>query len=193
MPSKVTKKKATKKKAAKKPTAKKVIKKKTSKKKTSKKKQSTNKTAVKKKTSTEITKKSSKNKTVANSTSVAAFLKKAPAKYHEDCEALIEIMSSITKQPATMWGPSIIGFGSYHYVYDSGREGDMPLTGFSPRASALSLYIMSGFDGAPELMANLGKYKNGKSCLYIKSLDDVHVPTLKMLIRQSVKVVKARG
>lgn len=188
MPSKVTKKKATKKKAAKKPAAKKIIKKKTS-----KKKQLANKTPVKKKTSKKVAKKSSTNKTVANSTSVAAFLKKAPAKYHEDCEALIEIMSSITKEPATMWGPSIIGFGSYHYVYESGREGDMPLTGFSPRASALSLYIMSGFDGAPELMANLGKFKNGKSCLYIKSLDDVHVPTLKKLIRQSVKVVKARG
>lgn len=163
--------------------------KKQSKKKAPTMKSATNKVA-KKVSKKKTTKNASGNKTVATSNSVAAFLKKAPTKYHADCEALIEMMSSITKEPAKMWGPSIVGFGIYHYVYESGREGDMPLVGFSPRASALSLYIMSGFDGSPELMAKLGKFKTGKSCLYIKSLDDVHIPTLKKLIRQSVLLYK---
>ncbi len=145
-----------------------------------------------KKAAKKTTKKASANKTVANTKSVDAFLKKAPAKYGDDCQKLIEIMSSITKEEPKMWGPSIVGFGSYHYVYDSGREGDMCLTGFSPRAAALSLYVLSGFDDKPELMESLGKYKTGKGCLYIKSLDDVHIPTLKKLIRHSVSTIKKR-
>tara|TARA_R110002072_G_scaffold68673_4_gene166914 strand:+ start:2642 stop:3214 length:573 start_codon:yes stop_codon:yes gene_type:complete len=176
---KVTKKKPIKKKAAQKPASKKKVVKKTVKK------------AAKK-----VVKKAAKksgNKTVANAASVNAFLKKAPAKYADDCQTLIKIMSEITKEPATMWGPSIIGFGSYHYVYESGREGDMPLVGFSPRASALSLYIISGFEDVPELMERLGKHKTGKGCLYIKSLDDVHLPTLKQLIRKSIREAKKRN
>lgn len=150
-------------------------------------------TKTTKKAAQKSTKKASANKTVASSKSVDAFLKKAPAKYGDDCQKLIEIMSSITKEEPKMWGPSIVGFGSYHYVYDSGREGDMCLTGFSPRAAALSLYVMSGFDDKPELMESLGKYKTGKGCLYIKSLDDVHIPTLKKLIRHSVSKIKKRN
>ena len=85
-----------------------------------------------------------------------------------------------------MWGSSIVGFGSYHYKYASGREGDMPLTGFSPRAQNLTLYIMGGFENYRKLMENLGRYKTGVGCLYLKRLDDVHVPTLRKLIRASV-------
>lgn len=132
------------------------------------------------------------NKTQKTKQTVASFLKTVDPKYVDDCKALVTIMEGIVKEKAVMWGASIVGFGSYHYVYDSGREGDFMLCGFSPRKSALSIYIMAGFEGEPELMEKLGKYKTGKSCLYIKSLDDVHVPTLKKLIRESVKVVKKR-
>ena len=152
-------------------------------------KKATKKAAAKK----TVSKKSSGNKTTATKGSVDAFLRSVPSKYIEDSQALIKIMSEITKEPPVMWGSAMIGFWSYHYVYDSGREGDFMLTGFSPRASALSLYIMSGFDAEPELMAKLGKYKTGKSCLYVKSLDDIHIPTLKKLIRSSVKRTKAHN
>jgi Domain of unknown function (DU1801) len=173
--------------------AKKTTKKKTTKKAAKKKTTKTvSKKVAKKSTKKKTTKKASANKTAANSKSVDAFLKKAPAKYGDDCQKLIEIMSSITKEDPQMWGPSIVGFGSYHYVYESGREGDMCLTGFSPRAGALSLYVLSGFEDKPELMDTLGKFKTGKGCLYIKSLDDVHIPTLKKLIRHSVSTIKKR-
>ncbi|MFK7760007.1 MAG: DUF1801 domain-containing protein [Phycisphaerales bacterium] len=136
-------------------------------------------------------KKKQSNKTVATKESASSFLKSVPDKYKEDCETLTEMMSSITKAPPVMWGASIVGFGEYHYVYDSGREGDFMLTGFSPRASAISVYIMSGFEHYPELLEKLGKYKLGKSCLYIKKLEDIHMPTLKKLIRESVKRTQA--
>jgi len=86
-----------------------------------------------------------------------------------------------------MWGNGIVGFGSIHDRYASGREGDWFLTGFSPRKQNLTLYIMVGFDGSSDLMKTLGKHSTGKACLYVKSLDDVHLPTLKKLIRQSVR------
>ena len=134
----------------------------------------------------------SENKTKPTKQTVAAYLKTVDPKYKDDCKQLVEIMSKVTGEKPKMWGPSIIGFGTYHYVYDSGREGDFMLCGFSPRKAAISVYIMSGFDKERELMEKLGKYKTGKSCLYIKSLDDVHVPTLKKLIASSVKFVKKK-
>ena len=85
-----------------------------------------------------------------------------------------------------MWGSSIVGFGSYHYKYASGREGDSFLTGFSPRKQNLTLYIMAGFDQYEELLKKLGKHTTGKSCLYIKRLENIDLPTLKALIQQSV-------
>lgn len=85
-----------------------------------------------------------------------------------------------------MWGPSIVGFGTYHYRYDSGREGDMLRVGFSPRKAALTLYIMAGFDRYEELMARLGKYKTGKSCLYIKRLADIDLAVLQELVKGSL-------
>ncbi len=88
-----------------------------------------------------------------------------------------------------MWGPSIVGFGTYHYKYASGREGDWFLTGFSPRKQNLTLYIMAGFKRYDELLNKLGKYKTGKSCLYIRNLDDVDVDVLRELVKQSVEHV----
>ncbi len=127
-------------------------------------------------------------KTKPNEQSVAKFLKGiADKQTREDCFTILEIMKQITKAEPKMWGSSIVGFGNYHYKYESGREGDWFLTGFSPRKQNLTLYIMPGFSQYDELMKKLGKHKTGKSCLYIKTLADVNLPTLKKLIQESVK------
>jgi hypothetical protein len=127
-------------------------------------------------------------KTKPNKRSVASFLKSVPdAQKRADSSVLIDLMSDATQAEPIMWGSSIVGFGNYHYRYASGREGDWFLVGFSPRKQNLTLYIMSGFEGYDELLASLGKCTTGKSCLYIKRLDDVHMPTLRKLVRQSVK------
>ena len=132
-------------------------------------------------------------KTKRTKASVAKFLKSIEnEKRRADATVVCEEMKKITKCRPEMWGPSIIGFGSYHYVYASGQEGDWPVCGLSPRKQSLTLYIMAGFDGYDELMSNLGKYKTGKSCLYINKLEDVHMPTLRKLIRASVSAVKKR-
>ncbi len=126
-----------------------------------------------------------KMKTVPTDNSVTAFLDKIDnAKKREDADALLAMFKQITKMEPVMWGPSIIGFGSYHYKYESGREGDMPLTGFSPRAQNFSLYCMPGFDQVQDLLDKLGKHKTGKSCLYIKKLDDIDYKVLKQLIKR---------
>ena len=130
-------------------------------------------------------------KTKARRASVRKFLESVDnTKRREDSFAVLEIMKQITGEEPKMWGPSIVGFGTYHYKYASGREGDWMVTGFSPRKQALTLYIMAGFSRYDELMSKLGKYKTGKSCLYINKLEDVHLPTLKRLIRESVKHMK---
>jgi hypothetical protein len=130
-------------------------------------------------------------KTRPNRMSVRKFLEAVEnEKQREDSFALLEIMKKITGEEPKMWGPGIVGFGSYHYKYASGREGDWPLTGFSPRKQALTLYIMAGFARYDDLMTKLGKHTTGKSCLYIKSLEDVHLPTLERLVRESVAYVK---
>jgi hypothetical protein len=127
-------------------------------------------------------------KTKATKASVTKFLRAITDETKKkDSFAILNLMAEVTKAEPVMWGTSIVGFGRYHYKYASGREGDWPLVGFSPRKQNLTLYIMSGFDGYDELMKKLGKYKTGKSCLYLKSLDDVHVATLKKLIRLSVE------
>src|ERR1051325_169610 len=94
------------------------------------------------------------------------------------CFQVAKIMEEITGEKPKMWGPSIVGFGSYHYKYASGREGDWPITGFSPRKKDLTLYLMMGFEKRAELMQKLGKHSHSKSCLYIRRLSDIHVPTL---------------
>jgi hypothetical protein len=108
----------------------------------------------------------------------------------EDCFAVAKLMEELTGDKPKMWGTSIVGFGSYHYKYASGREGDAPLTGFSPRKQNLTLYLMGGFEQHDDLMKKLGKHTVAKSCLYIKSLDDIHLPTLKKLVRESIKYMK---
>jgi len=125
-----------------------------------------------------------KLKTRVNNASVAAFLNSVEDETkRKDAKHLLKLFKEVTHVKPKMWGPSIIGFGSYHYKYDSGREGDMPKVGFSPRKNALTCYIMAGFPRFKELMDKLGKYKTGKSCLYIKKLEDVDEDVLKELIK----------
>ena len=130
-------------------------------------------------------------KTKPTDKSVDLFLKRVenPTK-REDSFKILELMKELTKEEPVMWGDSIVGFGKYHYKYASGREGDWPLVGFSPRKQNLTLYIMSGFDKYSELLENLGKYKTGKSCLYINKLKDVDTKILKELILESVEHMK---
>ncbi|KAA3614850.1 MAG: DUF1801 domain-containing protein [Calditrichaeota bacterium] len=133
-------------------------------------------------------------KTVQNNNSVNDFLNQVenPVK-REDCYALMKIMKTITGEEAKMWGPSIVGFGSYHFKYASGREGDFMLAGFSPRKQNITLYIMAGFDNYENLMNKLGKYTTGKSCLYIKKLADIDLDILKKLITESVEYIKNKA
>jgi hypothetical protein len=127
-------------------------------------------------------------KTKPTQASVKEFLNQIPDKERrEDCFAIAKMMEEVTGAKPKMWGPSIVGFGSYHFKYDSGREGDWLMTGFSPRKNDLTLYIMMGFEKHRELMEQLGKHKTAKSCLYIKRLSDIHQPTLKKLIKASIK------
>jgi hypothetical protein len=131
------------------------------------------------------------NQTRPTRASVKKFIQSVPdEKRRADALAVLEMMKQATRLEPQMWGPAIIGFGSYHYKYASGREGDAPLIGFSPRKQNLALYLSSGFDGYDELMQALGKYSTGKVCLYIKRLEDVHQPTLKKLMRQSFQHAK---
>ena len=132
-------------------------------------------------------------KTKPNKASIDKFLNSIKdEKKRSDSYKILDIMKKITKEEPTMWGPSIIGFGSYHYKYASGREGDFFLTGFSPRKQSLTLYIITGFKRYDELMKKLGKYKTGSSCLYINKLEDVDIKVLKTLITESVKYMKKK-
>ena len=110
----------------------------------------------------------------------------------KDSLEVLDIMKEITGEKAVMWGPSIIGFGQYHYKYESGREGDMLITGFSPRKTSLTVYIMPGFDRYDQLMSKLGKFKTGKSCLYIKKLDEIDRDVLRQLIRESYAYMRQK-
>lgn len=132
-------------------------------------------------------------KTKRHDGSVEAFLGTVENRTRvEDCRRVMEIMERVTGEEPAMWGPSIIGFGSYHYVYASGREGDWPLTGVSPRKQSLSLYIMAGFDRYEELMKRLGKHRTGKSCLYVNRLEDVDLDVLEELVRLSVEHMRSQ-
>ena len=129
-------------------------------------------------------------KTKKTDDSVEAFLNSLEHdKRREDAFKVLELMKEVTGEEPKMWGGSIVGFGDYHYKYESGREGDWFLTGFSPRKQNLSLYIMAGFDKYDDLLSKLGKYKTGKSCLYINKLEDVDLPTLKQLVKKSANHV----
>jgi hypothetical protein len=128
-----------------------------------------------------------KAKTTETTKSVASFVKTIEDKQRQtDCLAIIEIMKKQSGFEPKMWGPSIIGFGSYHYKYESGHEGDAPLVGFSPRKSEFALYI-ANFDGKQELLAKFGKHKTAKACVYIKKLEDINTDVLKKMVTGSIK------
>ena len=128
------------------------------------------------------------NKTQPTRQSVTEFINAIEDKQKRgDCKKVAAMMRAATGSRAKMWGASIVGFGRYHYKYASGREGEFMITGFSPRAQSLTLYIMPGFKEFEPLMKKLGKFKTGKSCLYIKRLSDVDESVLQRLIAGSVK------
>jgi hypothetical protein len=130
-------------------------------------------------------------KTKPTGASVAEFLKAIPdERRRSDCRIVLRMMQEITRARPKMWGKSIVGFGSYHYKYASGREGDWFIMGFSPRKQDLTLYLMSGVERHRALLEKLGKHKTGMGCLYIKTLDDIHLPTLKRLLRESARLLR---
>jgi len=130
-------------------------------------------------------------KTKRNDASVENFIDFVEdEKKREFSYIILELMKKVTKAEPKMWGTSIIGFGTYHYKYAGGREGDWMQVGFSPRKQNMTLYIMSGISRYEELLSKLGKYKTGKSCLYIKKEEDVDMKVLKELVTQSVKYIK---
>lgn len=130
-------------------------------------------------------------KTKPNDNSVQDFLNAIDdTNKRTDSFRIKEIMEKVTGETAKMWGPSIIGFGTYHYRYSSGREGDWMLTGFSPRKQALTIYLMSGNEHFAEERNELGKHSVGKSCLYIKKLSDINESVLTEMIEKSIKIVK---
>lgn len=133
-------------------------------------------------------------KTRQNNASVSDFLSSIEdPQRRQDARTVMALMQKITGERPRMWGTSIIGYGSYRYRYASGQEGDWPLTGLSPRKQALTLYIMSGFQGSESLMKKLGKYRTGKACLYVKRLEDVDLETLEQLIAKSVRHKRSGG
>lgn len=131
------------------------------------------------------------NKTRPTRASVTAFMNAiGDREMRADAKKVAAIMRRATGKRAQMWGPGIVGYGRYHYRYESGREGDFMITGFSPRKQALTVYIMPGFDHFDKLMAKLGTYKTGKSCLYIKRLGDIDEAVLEELILESVSYMR---
>lgn len=130
------------------------------------------------------------NKTKPTKLSVTAFLNAVsdPSR-RADAKALVKLLQSSTGEKPQMWGPSIVGFGSHHYKYESGREGDMPIVGFSPRKTAIVLY---GLAGSKALLPNLGKHTTGKGCVYIKKLADVDQVVLQTIVVKAVAATRAR-
>jgi len=132
------------------------------------------------------------NKTVATDATVGDFIEALEdRRIREDSRQLLVLMQQITGHEARMWGGSMVGFGNYHYRYESGREGDFFLTGFAPRKSALSVYIMPGFERFRSQLGKLGPHKTGKSCLYLKNLDSIDRDVLAEIIRDSVAYMRA--
>jgi len=130
-------------------------------------------------------------KTKPTDQNVEEYLNKVenPTK-REDSFKILKLMREVSNEEPIMWGDSIIGFGSYHYKYKSGREGDLLVTGFAPRKQNLTLYIMSGFDRHEDLLKKLGKYKTGKSCLYINKLKDVDTTILREIVSKSIEFIR---
>jgi len=133
----------------------------------------------------------SEPKTKKTRASVNKFLSSISSEsQRQDCIELVSIMQELTGEKPSMWGEKIVGFGTYHYRYATGREGDWPAAGFSPGKQSISVYIMPGFSKYNTLMEKLGRYKTGKSCLYIKKLEDVRLPVLKRLIKRGYDDIK---
>ena len=133
-------------------------------------------------------------KTTENTSSVEEFVRKSPSsETREDCAKLIDMMHEITGCPAKMWGGSIVGFDKYHFKYADGKTGEICLIGFSPRKQNLVLYITDDHKRDQDLLAKLGKIKTGRACIYVKHLQDVHIPTLKQLMRRAVKARRKAG
>lgn len=132
------------------------------------------------------------NKTVETNESVIKYLEAiADVEKRNDCYAIVELMKGQTGFEPKLWGSNIIGFGSYHYKYESGREGDAPLVAFSPRKSEITLYLSANFDKREEMLKKFGKHKSAKGCVYIKRLKDVQISILKNMVSSSVKHVKS--
>jgi hypothetical protein len=134
-----------------------------------------------------------KNKTTETDASVADFIATiVDEKKRKDFAELVERIKKSTSLEPKMWGPAIVGFGSYHYVYDSGREGDAPLTGLAARANAITLYLSSEFDNREELLAKFGKHKSSKGCIYIRKLEDIDTGVLIKMVNNSIAAVRKR-
>ena len=132
-----------------------------------------------------------KAKTTETASSVSEFIDAVPDEQRKkDALAIIKIMKEQSGFEPKMWGPSIIGFGSYHYKYESGHEGDAPLVGFSPRKSEFALYLTSNFDGKGDLLKQFGKHRTGKACIYIKKLEDINIEILKKMVTNSLTFFK---
>ena len=132
-------------------------------------------------------------KTKPTEVSVTDFIDKVDSEQvRDECRALVKMMKKVTGSPPKMWGPSIIGFGKYHYKYESGHEGDACIAGFSPRKGNLTVYIMPEFPKRESLLKKLGKHKSSKSCVYIKKLEDVEMDILEKLVKESVDCVRKK-
>jgi hypothetical protein len=134
------------------------------------------------------------NKTKITGASVPAFVAAiADEARRADAKRLVGLMQKATGEKAKMWGPSIVGFGSRHYVYESGREGDMPIVSFSPRKAAMVLYVKTDFTGSKTLLAKLGKHKISGGCIHVKALSDVDEAVLETLVRKSAEAMRKRS
>lgn len=134
------------------------------------------------------------NKTIPTKNSVTAFLNKIKDKQmRDDCLAILAMMKEVSNAEPVLWGTAIIGVGTYHYVYESGREGDTVILGFSPRKQNISIYLMGGLSKIENELSKLGKYATGKGCLYIKSLRDVHPEVLKKIFTKTFKEGQLRN
>ena len=132
-----------------------------------------------------------KNKTVETKNSVGVYLKAIKdEKRRKDCSAIIKMISEHTRLEAKMWGTSIVGFGIYHYKYESGREGDAPLVGIASRSNAITLYLASNFGEKEKLLSDFGKHKTGKGCIYIQKLEDIDPDILIKMVDNSIKYYK---
>jgi hypothetical protein len=133
-------------------------------------------------------------KTIETDQNVADFIEKFAdsEQKKKDSHKLVEIMKVVSGCQATIWGASIIGFGKYHYKYESGHEGNAPLLGFSPRKSAISLYVFTGIEEHEALLTSLGKFKRGKACLYVNKLSDIDLEQLQIIIKANIEYLKTR-